>query len=283
MKERILVLGCGPAGMIAAHAASSMGHDVSIISANPRPSTMYGAQYLHAPIPHVTEGRPVTVNYVLNGSTRGYRDKVYGALGRDLVVSPDALAENHSAWDIRYTYNRLWEMYGDKVTGWYVDGNNIDSIKPEWDLIISSIPKISLCSSSFACKFKSVEIWARGEAPERGIALDVDVADSTVICNGLDIPTWYRASNIYGHKTIEWSFEAGLVDPLVTDGGALVRKPISNECNCHPEILRVGRYGKWKKGVLASDAYDDVTCALRRRARGSIPVQPRGGIGGGFF
>jgi hypothetical protein len=283
MKERIVVLGCGPAGMIAAHAASLMGHDVSIISDNPQPSTMFGAQYLHAPIPKATDGSPrVYVNYVLQGTNNGYKRKVYGALGRDLVSSPDALAENHSAWDIRYTYNRLWEMYGDRVTKGYIDGHNIDSIKGKWDVIISSIPKISLCSSGFACNFKSVEVWASGEAPEWGKHIDINCPDNTVICNGRDLPTWYRVSNIYGRKTIEWGFAEG-VGLEETNGAALVRKPISNDCECHPEILRVGRYGKWQKGVLASDSFDQVTCYLRRRARGNIPAQPRGGIGGGFY
>lgn len=274
MKERILVLGCGPAGMIAAHAASLMGHDVSIVSANPRPSSMFGAQYLHAPIPKATDGSPrVYVSYKLEGSIEGYRRKVYGALGADLVLSPDALAESHSAWDIRYTYNRLWEMYGDRVSGWYVDANNIDFIKPEWDLIISSIPKISLCSSNFACNFKTVEVWASGEAPELGKRLDIECPDNTVICNGRDIPQWYRVSNIYGRKTIEWGFAEG-VGLEETNGAVLVQKPISNNCECHDDILYVGRYGKWKKGVLASDAFDTVTCYLRRRAREADSHRP---------
>jgi hypothetical protein len=33
---------------------------------------------------------------------------------------------------------------------------------------------------------------------------------------------------------------------------------LSNECDCHPEIIRMGRYGEWTKGVLVHHVFERV-------------------------
>jgi len=112
---KILILGCGPAGLIAAHAVASRGH-VPHIYSKPRKSFMNGAQYLHAPIPDASKSEPFLISYEMSGSIDGYRDKVYGA-GSAVQVSPETLVGRHLAWDIREAYDWLWDRYGHTVTG----------------------------------------------------------------------------------------------------------------------------------------------------------------------
>src|SRR5678809_864059 len=59
---RVLILGCGPSGLIAAHAAYNRGADFIVVS-KARKSFMNGAQYLHAPIPGVSIKEPFLINY----------------------------------------------------------------------------------------------------------------------------------------------------------------------------------------------------------------------------
>jgi hypothetical protein len=249
------ILGCGPAGLAAAHAAVEQGHDIRIFSKN-RKSEMFGAQYLHKPIPHLydEDPKPVEVTYRLQGSILQYRTKVYGA-GYDGSVSPDELEQNHPAWDIRQSYDRLWELYSDAIEE--------TRVHPRWMMfnqnlrpMISSVPLEDICLHPSLCNFTSATIWAAGEAPGRKLAIEngkTPLMDNEVICNGLSEPTWYRASRIFGHATIEWPWSAG---PNAMVPAAVV-KPISNNCQCWNDVLKVGRYGKWEKGVLVHHAFEE--------------------------
>ena len=48
---RVVILGCGPAGLAAAKAATDLGRETVIVSQSDLPSMLYGCQYLHAPVP----------------------------------------------------------------------------------------------------------------------------------------------------------------------------------------------------------------------------------------
>lgn len=258
---KVVILGSGPAGLMAAAAVlnSDAGADavIHILSAGEK-SSLYGAQYLHAPIPHYTdESAYVRVKYEMWGEPDAYRRKVYGQMW-DGTVSPEDLDEEHSAWDIRETYDRLWEDFGTAVDNIRVDHaglrilQNGNSKMGYVDHIISTIPKAALCIEGH--QFRGANIVAAGDAPALGIRLPFrQCAPNSVICNGRDIPSWYRLSNIFGHKTAEWP--DGLTPPVPS---AAVIKPLKNNCDCFPDVLHVGRYGKWEKGVLTHHAYQEV-------------------------
>jgi hypothetical protein len=246
---RVAVLGCGPTGLVAAHAAAEMGADVTIYS-KPRKSEMFGAQYLHVPIPGVECGKPRAISYTLQGSADDYRQKVYGADWTG-AVSPEGYEGDHLAYDIRATYDNLWAAYSDAI----VEAD----IKPAWlaatlrwddfTLVLNTIPAPQLCMLGHT--FAAQDIWAMGDAPERGQKVPFHIAEDTVICNGEKEPSWYRASNIFGHSTIEWS-DNGRKPPLPV---SKVSKPLFNNCSCWPHLTRLGRYGMWRKGILVHHAY----------------------------
>lgn len=255
------VLGCGPAGLFAAHALKENGWDVSIFSKKRR-SEMFGAQYLHKPISGLTTSLHQRLFYETWGTAEGYAQKVYhGVLSAD-KVSPNYLDQVQDIWDIREAYYNAWRYYASLIVSMYLDSSSIHSLKQGFDLVVSSVPAPLLCRDmDDKHKFTSETIWAVGEAPERGIFSPVEVAPFTVICNGQEQPRWYRASNIFGYSTVEWP---GDVKPPVDDI-ASVEKPISTNCDCHldKKFIRVGRYGTWTKGVLSHSAYDDVREKIR--------------------
>lgn len=264
---RTYILGCGPAGLAAAHAAAEAGEDVYVLSKK-RKSYMFGAQYLHAPIPGISSGNPVIVKYTLRGTTEDYRRKVYGER-YDGTVSPEDLPTYHDAWDLRSAYDQMWDKYNSVIQDCQINARwmsiFMNSGGPK--RVISSVPAPLLCQKPTEHQFSHIRIWAAGEAPEIGKKFPrnpetklleisgIPLQESSVICNAEKDPFWYRASLIFGRGTVEWPFDPGFFLP--EEDGALVRKPINTTCDCWPQVLRVGRYGTWRKGVLVHHAYRD--------------------------
>jgi hypothetical protein len=262
--RRAAVLGCGPAGLFAAHALALEGWDFDVYS-NRRKSHMYGAQYLHAPIPGLTQSGPEVIQYLLEGTAEDYRNKVYGATRVD-SVSVEDLSVKHEAWDIREAYDKAWDLYKDQVKQFRVSYESLlgvdnpphrdESIFDAYPLVISSVPARVLCGFRHH-QFQSKQVWALGDAPDRGQRLSHAIDPNTVICNGTRDIGWYRLSNIFGHKTVE--YPEGTKPPL--PGVASVEKPIRHQCTCFErwersgQLLRVGRYGRWEKGELSHQAF----------------------------
>lgn len=270
---KVAILGCGPTGLFVAHAMVQLGHDITIYSRKRR-SEMFGAQYLHKPIPGLTQSKPITVKYQLQGSADGYRNKVYSGQRVD-SVSPESLAGEHNAWDIREAYYKAWELYSREI----VDTSGVDEINPRWirnelawnnhHVIISTIPLYHLCRDRSSHKFESASILAIGDAPERGVWVPdwFECPESSVLCNGEPDTPWYRQSRIYGYGTVEWPSSAKGMYTSVPGAPpvevAIVRKPISTTCDCYANsIVRVGRYGCWQKGYLSHQAYYETLEAL---------------------
>lgn len=242
-----MILGCGPAGLIAAHAAYSRGADFIVVS-KARKSFMNGAQYLHAPIPGVSIKEPFLINYQLSGDVAGYREKVYGPDAK-VEVSPETLVGRHLAWDIREAYDSLWSLYGSDVQDVDLYPTMLSRLMARWkpDVVISTIPAKLLCFNS-RHKFESGLVWATNE-------LECTLSNNTVLCNGDAGFDWYRASRIQGFTNTEWPYDKY---PLSYNGQIWrVEKPISTTCRCFPEVHRMGRYGKWKKGVLSHEAWEE--------------------------
>jgi len=230
---------------------------------------LYGAQYLHAPIPYVT---PVLdckiVNYTLNGTPEEYRRKVYG--DADVEVSPVKLLGPQKAWDIRDTYEHLWALYHDLVTPMAdIKYHEVQEImaREDWARVYSSIPAPAICAAPSWHHFESVRIWAVGAVETLGAFAPREMEDAgAIVCDGTSERRWYRSSNVFGFTTVEW--------PYVNHPGAenddvkavAVRKPIRHGCICYqrPMFRRIGRYGAWRKGVLVHEVFTEVTDDLER-------------------
>lgn len=231
---------------MAAHAAAITNNDIVIFSKN-RKSYMRGAQYLHMPIPMASQD-PFNVHYGLKGTPEEYRDKVYGPDPR-IKVSPESLVGSHLAWDIREAYDWLWDTYGRFVIDQDISPVNIEAIlaEAEPDLTISSIPAPQICINPDH-SFQSEEVWVTETSRLDG------PMDNVVQCSGDPEDPWYRTSKIHGWTNTEYPYDKK--PPLSADKVHAVTKPIKTNCDCHAaQILRVGRYGTWTKGVLSHSAF----------------------------
>lgn len=256
---KVVVLGSGPAGLMAAQAVSDAhssafeGNLAMRILSRKQMSSLYGAQYLHQPIPGVTPDSPTHVSYTLEGGVEAYRRKVYGQMW-DGTVSPEDLAQDHEAWDIRETYKELVTRWWWLVEDMVIDPVRLHTIMSmDFDLVVNTIPLDALCYRGHT--FGWTEIIAAGDAPELGIKVPYACEENSVVCNGLQSVSWYRKSRVFGHTTVEWP---GTLTTVPVATAARVRKPTYHACDCWDgKMFSVGRYGSWKKGVLSHSAYYD--------------------------
>lgn len=237
----VAILGCGPAGLLAAYACEQLGLNVSIISKAQR-SVISGAQYLHDPIPGLTPERPDgQLNYIKDGSARGYANKVYG--NPDHPCSWDKFPEGLlPAWSMLDVYSQLWARYHARIWDQSIGGDSLDEIAAEWPMVISSIPLRHICKNPEHV-FNGARVWI---APYAAL----DLPDNTIHYDGTLAQSWYRCSRIFGEEGTESSVEI----PGAEWEGI---KPTGHTCDCHPEVVKVGRFGQWKKGVLIHHAYND--------------------------
>lgn len=279
-KKTAIVLGAGPAGLLAAHAAERKGWAVQVISApnlagEPQKSELHGCQYLHTHIPGVTadgNGPGRKVSYRLLGTVDQYRRKVYGDAWSG-SVSPDEYGPetDHYAWDLRQAYDQLWERWHSRIAAISVTPELATALsKDVASRVLCTIPAPALCLRPQEHKFETQDIWAMGtngsvgmEWPDGRVVnkLPYIAPDMTVQCNGEDAPRWYRAATVFGQSTLEWP--DGPKPPI--SGVVRVQKPLSTDCDCHRgrRWYRLGRYGQWRKGVLVHEAYAGAGEALR--------------------
>lgn len=248
--KHVAILGCGPAGLLAAHAAQINRCHFDIYSRLVK-SDLYGAQYLHEPISGIT-GMPEDLSYFIEGSPEEYRFKVYGDQWNG-SVSPEDFELHHKAWDIREAYDNLWSRYGRDIHHTEIDPKFMswDGLE-KYDIVISTLPRPIWVQGDLG-EFKHVKIWAVGDAPDLGVSVPFHTGENTVVCDGTDEVSWYRASNIFGHGTVEWP---GSRKPPVA-GIKQVIKPIEYNGLAAPDFIHLGRYGKWRKGVLTTDAFNE--------------------------
>ena len=267
---KVAILGCGPTGLLAAHACAMNAVDFTILSKR-RKSFLFGSQYLHEPIPGISDfDRKVEITYRTDGSPAEYRRKVHGPAW-DGVILPEDFEQHDQAWDIRFAYDRLWAEYGRMVQEFEIpmkpEGNNnaghwnipaaISRGKlHEYDLVVSTVPRTYWKMPGD--QFIHSSGWVLGDAPEHGQFCPFTTPqDNMIICNGEAEPSWTRLSRVFDYTTVEWP--GGTKPPI--PGISEIIKPLRFEAGPippPPNWMFVGRYGKWHKGVLVTDAFNEV-------------------------
>lgn len=230
----VIVLGCGPAGLLAAHAVRLAGHTPVIYSTKTK-SKIAGAQYLHAAIDRLTPRSPEAwARFVKIGTAEGYARKVYGDPKR--TTSWKRWEEDYyPTWNLGAVYDKLWDMYSAFIKNIEVTTDLLDVMEGP---VISTIPAPVLCNGKHS--FEKSETWIA-----RGV---LGLQPHTVVYNGDPEFGWHRASHLYGHEWVEYS------KPIL--GAQKITKPQDTTCKCRKDIHRVGRYGLWKRDQLVSDAFE---------------------------
>lgn len=238
----VAVLGCGPAGLLAAHAAEQCGHKVRVISKK-RKSVIGGAQYLNEAIPGLTDPTEPDslVRFIKWGTPEVYAKKVYGSEEAHTSWT-NYDQEFYPAWNLQAVYDMLWGRYERDIFNFDIDTETMMDAIENYDVIFNSVPARAVCIEPEEHRFDCREVWIEsdiGNGPR----------NMTIIYNGLPGDLWYRGSTVFGHSFLEFAHER--------NGNVLrVQKPLKTNCSCWiHETVRIGRYGEWRKGVLVTDAY----------------------------
>jgi hypothetical protein len=261
--KQCLIIGCGPAALIAAHTLEQKWVDpalIRIISKEREPSKIGGAQFLHRPIFGETEP-DAQISMMKMGTGLGYAEKVYGnaSIGTSfdrMVLEP---SEEIEAWSLQAAYTKLWEEYEDRIEIQHVDDEVFAELldSEEYGQIICTIPPEAYCSHPEHV-FEKVPILI-GVDP-----MDEIQADNFVIYNGRLDDAWCRYSAVFGQVSYEFGSEGGKLDykqmeelagPFLFDTHLRGVKPTKTDCDCgygHPttKLLRVGRFGMWDRKRL---------------------------------
>lgn len=247
---KVLVLGCGPAGLIAAERCEREGASVTV-AAQKSKSVMPGAQYLHSSIPGIT---PQEAHGYLcvkkRGDGHGYATKVYG--DPDAPVSWDKYEEGYvPAWHLGQAYDKLWLKWEERIRNFSFNLDRAQRAAPDYDLILSTIPAPAMCQGGCLFDFATVHF-------SQGAVLGTP--DDTIVYNGdLDF-RWYRTSRIFGHESTEWARRPNPSEVHTVEA----RKPTASECTCKKpgNLVKLGRFGAWDKNFLVHHAWEAAHDAL---------------------
>lgn len=245
-EKPIAILGCGPAALMAAHACA-IREKLFVIISRPIRSRIGGAQFLHRPIPGATPEMPDGhITYRLEGDPGIYQTKVYGKMDVPFV-SMAAIEDGQEvpAWSLERLYSNLWEFFGPGVNDYVVDPLWLEKVKDDFSLIISSIPLRYLCWPRANHQF------IQSRCRILNYAISPNLKENTVMYDGTMDRSWYRQSLIFGTGSTE--YPESINPPL----GPLVwaNKPVWSNCDCWPDIVKIGRHGRWEKGILSHDGF----------------------------
>ena len=232
---------------------------MTILSRKQR-SEMFGAMFLHEPIPGISPEKPeMTIQVTKNGTRWGYAESVYGDASAEVSWDKFSTGPMHG-WHLREAYARLWELYSHLIVETRVTPESVAGIQA--DYIFTTIPATATCLN-WAHSFDSVNIVViHGPSANEENVMWYNGSEA------LGMPQWYRYSRINRYESWEFS-EARAPKQIPTD--VLARglrvskgiKPLRTTCNCHPGVIRLGRFGKWDKHAFTHHAYKEVIDALQ--------------------
>jgi hypothetical protein len=260
--KTIAVLGCGPAGLLAAHACRLNEQPFAIFS-NPVKSNLGGAQFLHKSILQLTKRTPDTmITIEAHGDAEEYRRKVYGADPTVPFVSfPSERITRQPAWNLVRTYDMLWEMYKDGINEAEISPQWVRTHKDEFSFVFNTVPMPHLCAARAGLVNEVHHFSVQNIVVHPDALINLD--DNVIRYDGTKDHGWYRMSRLFGQGGTEWSDLCAKppISPLIS-----ARKPIHTSCNCFSDVIRLGRHGTWKKGVLTHDAFFDTMKVLMEAA-----------------
>lgn len=261
--DQVIIFGAGPAGMLAAHACVLAGHEPVLVSAPdtllgltdhvPVKSRIGGATYLHSAIPDVTRPEPdAMVRFTKVGTARVYALKVYGDPNHR--TSWEKFRSEHPGWALQPVYDDLWRRYSDRIIPMTVNHEVVKDFLTSHPMVISTIPPSSYCLNP-EHRFPSKPIWTLDHSmPE--------VDENEIVYDGRLSCAYYRSSKLFGFGSTE----------MTTNVMGVARKGykvMETDCDCFPDMMRVGRFGKWKPGVLVNHAFQEVWDAMWNNFEGT--------------
>jgi hypothetical protein len=241
----VAVLGCGPAGLLAAYGVRESGHEVVVYSMKRNKSILPGSLHLRSRVDGITPWYPdKTVTIVRMGSAEGYAQKVYGDSQR--YTGWDNYDRTYPSWNAQSAYDKLWHLFSDCIVERAIVSEDLPMLMAEHSMTISTLPMPPLCTKEHT--FDKTPYWIRDiPTPEEELGREL------IVYNGLSGDYWYRYSVLGDKSALEYAtFPSGERESDLAVGV----KAIGNDCDCWPGLIRAGRWAEWKHGVLMHHAYE---------------------------
>lgn len=271
----VAVLGCGPAGLMAADAAWELGHDVDIFSLKKK-SPIAGAQFVHAKTGwYCSPTHDLEVNVIKVGSAEGYAHNVYNNIHAKTSWKKFTNNSVLYGWDLKQSYDRLWDRYESHIVSEAVTKERLLELLKMYTKVISSIPLGVICHNKTHTFTRQTVLILHGPAREQDVS-----AGDIMYYNGLPdrlgvVPgeqftgaSWYRFSQLAGYQA--WEYGAHKMPKELLEGSkqshqevSTVGKAVSTNCDCWSDVIRVGRYGCWDKNILTHHVREQVLNALQ--------------------
>lgn len=249
---KVAVIGCGPAGLAAAHAA--VGRKAEVVVFAPKSKTpQYGPLLIQRPIPGINTNHPdgTIHQIVIGGSITDYRYKLYGDI--NIGINGDILQPCYHAWKHRETYDKLWDMYESIIESWILSPSELGYLHQSFDFVVSTANASTLCRNRQNHVFSSKPVAV---TPETSYP---DQPDNTIIFNANPEAPWVRSSRVFGVPVTEWPVKNA------PSRARTIWKPIATNCDCYPNVLRTGRFGAYRNETWIDTAYWDTYNAMAMR------------------
>jgi hypothetical protein len=241
-KNDIAILGCGPAGLLAAHAVRLAGGEPLVYSIKEK-SEIPGSLHLRRAVPELTPSYADNlVNVVRMGTPEGYARKVYGDSSH--ATGWENYSQSYPSWNAIWAYDQLWKRYERNIHHLLIEPGMIEDFLKLFRVVINTLPRRFLCADD-EHTFKSVPYWIKSLALPDG-----EAGREVIIYNGRPEDVWYRYSILGDRCSVESTY--GFEGDGVIEGV----KAIGNTCTCWRGLVHAGRWAEWRHGVLLNDAFD---------------------------
>ena len=254
MVKNVAVLGCGPTGLLVAHAIDEAGHVAHVISKKVK-SDIPGSQHLHGPVPGITSLYPEgTIQFVRMGTAAEYARKVYGDPDRETGWSN--YYQVFPSWNVLKAYDRLWEKYENEISDMTVTVGVMPDLIDMYDVVISTIPAQEVCVDDRHVFAGVPYVIEKLPTPP------ADAHNEIVVYNGLPNDPWYRWSILGGKCSVEYPFSYTPIEP---NGREFISgwKALSHDCDCWPTVWRCGRWAEWRHGITMYKAFQKASQIVR--------------------
>lgn len=260
---KVAILGAGPAGLISAYAAERNELEPVIYAEHRRPSVVNDDMFLQQPLPgfEVPYLGNALIDYIKWGHRELYAEKVYGS--PDAPVSWDNVVwGRHPAWWLKPIYAELWERYAGNITETIVTPSVAAVIAKNYHVTISTLPAPVLCGFPEQHVFSERATWLARRKNQYGGYYDKRERQEMIYNGDPAQARWFRHTNLNGWLTWEYG-EVPPESEVSKDCPVMPgKKFLSNTCNCHPGIQRVGRWARWERGILNHHTYSSATGIL---------------------
>lgn len=255
MPVEVCIIGAGPAALLAAYAVERQGHQPVIMAPESR-SIISPVQCLQQAIPDVPVDS-MEVFFAKTGIRERYAAKLYGS--PDAPTSWKFIKDGPGiVWPLTEVYDWLWEKYVGIIDGNQVEPEDVEGISGAFEVVISTAPAAAICVNP-KHRFEQVgtQIFEQEfDGPTKQFP-------SVILSGGLD--AWFRFSAMRGRLVWEYPHDA-----IAPAGAGLGIKPVGNTCDCHPRVHRIGRFGKWQRGIQTHHAFRDTVALLSCEGLGQL-------------